>query len=397
MEYLTGDLPGTGGDLKRAPGDFRVDEIPAYAPCGNGEHVYMRIRKRGLATFEALRRIANALGIHERFLGYAGLKDARAVTTQWLSASGTTPDAVRALDLPRVEVLEVSRHTNRLRIGHLRGNRFSIVVRDAAPDAHERAARVLDVLVRRGAPNYFGEQRFGTRRNTHTFGEAMLRRDYEGFVRRFLGGDAGSEKDPRLIEARRLFDAGDLERAFEAMPVSHRAEKKCLHALIRFGDPRRACAAIPRRLRQMYVSSYQSFLFNGILARRLAELDVLREGDLAYVHRSAKVFPVQDVAREQTRCRAFEISPSGPIFGTRTTLAGGAPGALEREALAATGLEPGDFALGRGLTFKGQRRPLRIPLKEVALAPVDATSLRVDFVLPSGCFATAVMREVLKT
>ncbi|MHC4547675.1 MAG: tRNA pseudouridine(13) synthase TruD [Planctomycetota bacterium] len=396
LSYLTRDLPGTGGMLRKSVEDFRVDEIPLYHPGGEGEHLYLRVRKRGISTFEAIRRVATAIGVSEREIGYAGLKDARSVSTQWLSIRGADEERVRGIEVPRLEILQLSLHGNKLRIGHLRANRFAIVVREAARGADERAAAILDVLVSRGAPNYFGAQRFGSRGTTHLYGEAIVRRDPETFVKRILGGPPGKEKDPQMIAARQLFDDGRLQEAYEATPTRRRAEKKCLHALLRFGDPERAYFAIPRRLRQMYVSSFQSWLFNRILARRLPAIDRLLPGDIAYVHRTTRIFAVFDVAAEQPRCRAFEISPSGPLFGTRTPLAEGEVGARERELLAETGLKLEDFAVGGGMSFKGLRRSLRIPLREVVLTPLDDRSFRLEFEAPGGCFATSVLREIMK-
>jgi len=396
LPFLTAELPGTGGVLKYAPDDFRVDEIPLYTPCGEGEHLYLKIRKQGLATLEALRRIAKALNVSEREIGYAGLKDARAVTTQWISARGIALDAADAADVAGIEILEASRHTNKLRTGHLVGNRFTIVVRGVEEEALHKARAVLDVLVRRGTPNYFGEQRFGVRGEGHRCGEAILRRDYEAFVRSLIGGPPGAERDPYLIRARRLFDAGKLEKALQAMPVRRRAEKKCLHALLRFGDPERAYFAVPVRMRQLYASAYQSWLFNKVLARRVQDLDRIQEGDVAYLHRNGAVFQVVDPEAEQPRCQAFEISPSGPMFGSRTMLAESDPGRIEREIFAETGLSPEDFDVGGGLQIRGVRRALRMPLREVSLEACEKAALRIRFALPKGCYATSVMREIMK-
>jgi tRNA pseudouridine13 synthase len=396
LAYLTADLPGSGGVIRKTPEDFRVTEIPLYEASGRGEFLFLHVRKRAMGTFEAVRRLSQALRIPEREIGYAGLKDARAVTTQWVSVPVGVEERVRALNLQGLAVEDIRRHGNKLRVGHLRGNRFSIVVRNAAPGGVERAAAVLDVLLRRGAPNYFGEQRFGARGASHLYGESLLRQDYETFLKRFLGGPPTGERDPRLIASREAFEAGRLEEAYASMPMNHRSEKKCLHALLRFGDPERACLAIPKRMRQMYVSSFQSALFNRALEERISGIDRLEDGDLAFVHRSYKVFPVVDAATEQPRCTALEISPSGPIFGSRTSLPEGAPGARERALLAGAGLDLSSFEPRGGLRFDGQRRPFRTLLKEAVLAPLGKNAFRLDFVLASGSFATAVLREILK-
>ncbi len=396
LALLTPTLPGTGGELKRSPEDFRVDEVPLYLPCGEGEHLYLRVWKRGIATFEAVRRIAAALRVDERSVSYAGLKDARAITTQWICVPGEAEERAKELSVPGLSVLEAKRHTNKLRLGHLRGNRFSLVVRGAEADAVERAEAILDVLVRRGAPNYFGEQRFGTRGQGHLCGEAIVRRDYEAFVHHLVGGPPGLERDPRLHEARELFNAGRVQEAYDAMPMKHRTEKKCLHALIRFGDYERAYFSIPKRMRQMYLASFQSELFNRVLDRRIGDLDRVQQGDWAYLHRNGALFRVKDPGVEAPRCAAFEISPSGPIFGTATPPAEALPGAAEQAVLREAGMEGLDLDVGGGLRIRGERRPLRMPLREVALAELDPAGYRIEFHLPSGCFATSVMREVIK-
>ncbi|MHC4938369.1 MAG: tRNA pseudouridine(13) synthase TruD [Planctomycetota bacterium] len=396
LPYLTAELPGTGGELKQAPEDFRVDEIPLYEACGEGEHVFARLTKRGIATFEAVRRLSERLDVPERYITFAGLKDARAITRQWISVFGVTEEQLASVTAPGIELDSVRRHRNRLRVGHLRGNRFSIVVRDAAPDHPARVPAVLDVLLRRGVPNFFGEQRFGVRGDSWKYGECLLRGDLDGLLFHLLGGPPGPTLDPAVLESRRLFNEKDYKAAYEAMPIKHRIEKKALGALVRFGDKKSAARAIPKRMRQIFISSYQSWLFNRIAADRVDGIDRLEDGDMAYVHRTGRAFRVEDHEVEQPRCTAFEISPSGPIFGSRTTMPGGAPGEREKALLDSTGLTRESFRDYKGLKLKGSRRSLRIPLRDFSYEPVDETSYRVRFSLPSGSFATVVLREFMK-
>ena len=160
--------------LCRGKTDFQVDEIPAYEPSGIGDHVYFLIEKRGLATARAVRDIARALRVRPRDIGVAGLQDARGVTRQMLSLEHADPGQIEALQLPRISVLRVSRHRNKLRMGHLLGNRFTIKVRDTdlshVADLRKRA----EILVRRGVPNYYGSQRFGNRGDTWQVGRELL-------------------------------------------------------------------------------------------------------------------------------------------------------------------------------------------------------------------------------
>lgn len=152
---VTEGLPGIGGHLLE-PEDFVVDEVPAYLPEGEGEHWFVRVRKRGLTTPALVSMLARAAGVPARELGVAGRKDKHAVTTQWLSL----PAEPRPPDDPRVELLEVARHRHKLRTGHLKGNVFHLRLRGVHPEAAARLP-ALEAELRRGIPNYYGPQRFG--------------------------------------------------------------------------------------------------------------------------------------------------------------------------------------------------------------------------------------------
>src|SRR3954463_3828050 len=165
LPYLTSEFPGIGGLIKQRPEDFFVQEIPLYEPSGEGEHVYAEVQKVSLTTFDAINRIADALRMSSRDIGYAGLKDARAITRQVFSIPGTTPEALMALKIPDLAIQWAARHGNKLRIGHLKANRFAIKIRDVNPTDVVKLRPMLDELSRRGLPNYFGEQRFGRRGN----------------------------------------------------------------------------------------------------------------------------------------------------------------------------------------------------------------------------------------
>ncbi len=159
LPLLTADAPGVGGRPVE-PEDFVVEEIPAYLPCGTGDHGYARVEKRGLTTRQAVDRLCRALSVPPSSAGYAGLKDKHAVTRQWISLAGVTPDQLLALPAtPELRVLEASRHRNKLKTGHLRGNRFTIRLRELAVDgqlAHDRASAVLEQLGEIGLPNFYG-------------------------------------------------------------------------------------------------------------------------------------------------------------------------------------------------------------------------------------------------
>ena len=174
LPHVTAACPGSGGRLKVDPEDFRVDELPAYLPSGAGPHLYLHVEKRGRTTRDVVRALARALGVGEREVGYAGLKDRAAVTTQWLSFPVARDPDPAALAGDGYRVLAASRHQNKLRPGHARGNAFEVAVRGGDLAAAQRAAAAL---ARAGLPNYYGPQRFGHGGANAALGRALLAPD----------------------------------------------------------------------------------------------------------------------------------------------------------------------------------------------------------------------------
>lgn len=285
LELLT-DAPGTGGRLRTRPEDFRVEELPAYPLSGEGEHLYLHLEKTGHTTAHLLRELGTQLGVRDRDIGAAGLKDRHAVTTQWISVPAKYEARLPAFEMEGVRVLETRRHGNKLGLGHLRGNRFSVRVREAAGTA-ELATATLERLVAGGVPNYFGPQRFG------------------------LHG-LNAEEGLRVL----------------------RGES-------RLRDP---------RVRRFLTTSVQSLIFNRFLSLRLERglFDRLVTGDMAKKHDTGGVFLVEDAAAESPRAERGEVSATGTLFGRKVRPLTLDAGELEREALAAFGLTPEVFASRRG-------------------------------------------------
>jgi tRNA pseudouridine13 synthase len=232
-------------------------------------------------------------------------------------------------------VLEVARHGNKLRMGHLRGNRFVITLQGTAATDLPAAQQNLAELARRGAPNYFGEQRFGKR-------------------------------------------GANLQKGLEVLR----------------GNPRQFAARMPRRVFGLVLSAVQSEVFNRVVIARLAGLDQLLPGDLAWRHDNGAVFAVTDVAAEQARLQQFAISPSGPMPGPEMTQPTGEPAALEAAALAALEVPLQAFAKLPFRLARGERRPLRVPVQDAA-ATWSERGVQLAFTLPKGSYATSVLRELL--
>lgn len=401
---------------KRRWEDFLVEEVPAYAPSGEGDHTLFEIEKHGLATPRALGDIARALDVRPTDMGVAGLKDARAVTRQWLSVEHVPPERVLAVDLPRIRVLRAHRHRRKLRRGHLTANRFTIRLRPpeevGAPTAAEGTAAavdwsastlpvirsVFDVLERSGVPNYYGEQRFGSRGDTWAVGRALARGDAAEAVALIAGRPVDCDTGD-VLRARELFDAGDYEGAAAAWPSGFRQCVRLCRAMARRHDPARALPAVGKRMLRFYAGAYQSWLFNHVLARRIHGIDCLMAGDLAWKHDSEALFPVHAPSVEQPRADRFEISPTGPLVGRRMREPEGDAAVLEREVLDDVGLDRTELESPAMRPLGGSRRPLRFPLSELAVESGlddEGAFLELRFALPPGAYATEVLREIGK-
>lgn len=346
LPYLTHGLPGIGGEIRQRHEDFFVEEQPLYRPCGEGEHVYLMVEKRGLGTPEMVDIVATHFNIRRSAVGTAGMKDAQAVTRQIVSVHvpGRSPADFPMLQHPSLTVLWVDQHTNKLRTGHLAGNRFSIRIRGTTMASAPPALRILRELEKRGLPNYFGAQRFGAKNDNHEVGRLVL-----------------------------------------------------------LGQSRRR---LPTQKRQFMLNALQSAVFNDVLTRRVlaGTIDTLLPGDLAFKHDNGAVFAV-DAAIAQSdetlaRLRELAISPSGPMWGAKMMRAEGETDAAEIAALARVDLTPEDFASSKQSSLiPGVRRPLRVAVTDTDIEggmDEHGPYIRVAFDLPAGAYATTVLREIMK-
>jgi tRNA pseudouridine13 synthase len=305
-----------------------------------------------------------------------------------------------AMQLPDLTVQWAARHGNKLRLGHLAGNRFAIKIREVVPTDVVKLQPVIETIQRRGMPNFFGEQRFGRRNNNDALGAALIRGDNEAVLKLLLGAPDPELDDGRTTEARRAFDRRDNAEALRLFPRTSGMERRVLARLMKTHRPAAAIHAIDDKLRRLWVSALQSRVFNDVLSQRVQTIDKLMDGDLAYKHENGACFRVESAAAEQPRADAFEISPTGPLVGYRMTLPEGEPLKMEQQALAAIELSPEDFRQSGKLRTKGARRSLRVKPTDVNLAAgVDehGAHITVAFTLPSGAFATVLLRELMKS
>lgn len=398
LAYFTADLPGIGGTLKNRPEDFLVDEVPAYGPAGQGDHLYLIVEKRKRLTTDVVRYLAKHFGISPKAIGFAGLKDKHAITRQAFTVEHADAKLVDAFEDEHIKILMADWHKNKIKRGHLRGNRFVIKVRDVDPTAVLKAKPILDQLIEHGAPNFLGEQRFGYRFQNHELGRLLLLGDFQGFLDMMLGDPHESDRDI-LQQARAAYDAGNYHAAIELWPTVHRFERQAVGPLSRGASPEHAVNAIDATQRHLLVSSCQSAIFNNVLHRRLIEGNYqLLEGDLAFKHDSRAIFHVEDIEAEMPRYLAQQISPSGPMWGRKMQKPTGAALEWETQALADAQLDESHFTQGK-YTPDGSRRSMRMPVADASVSGgVDehGNFVKVAFELSRGCFATTVMREIMK-
>ncbi len=322
------------GVMRAEPEDFFVDEALCFEPDGAGEHLMIHVEKRDANTEWVARHLARALAMPVRDVAYAGMKDRHAVTRQWFSLRQPIGQDPdpASLEGEGIRVLDIVRHGRKLRRGAISLNRFRIRIREVEGDLDGLAQRVV-AIAKGGVPNYFGEQRFGR--------------------------DGGN-----LIAAQRLFSQG--------------------------------AGRLSRHKKGLYLSAARSFLFNRILASRVEEGSWDRgvAGDVMMLDGKRAVFTAEvgdDALAE--RLATLDIHPTGAMWGRGELMTTADAAEVERR-------ETEPYAAWReGLERFGldqERRSLRLPVREMAWRQIDDGDVEFSFALPSGSFATAVLRELVQ-
>lgn len=292
------------GVFKQTPEDFEVEEVPAYLPSGEGEHLFLWVEKRGVSTPDAAKRLTRHLGLPEREIFWAGLKDKQAVTRQFFCVTSKVEAAVASFVDPDVRVLSAKRHKNKLKTGHLDGNKFTLRVVSLTDAGAFRSK--FDGLVAAGVPNFFGEQRFGAAGNNAAAGKKLLLEKRRG----------GNRFERKLLLS-----------AYQSLLFNRALERR---------------------------------LAAGTFATALT-------GDVLKKHESGGEFVCADPAVDQPRMASFEVSATGPLFGPKMRKAEGEVGVAEQALLAEEGIGLEVFDEGGGETL-GARRFFRIFLREPSLA-----------------------------
>ena len=425
IEHFVSDVEGVGGRLRDSPEDFRVREVerfeaePLDADSGSYPYLVVRATLRGWDTNDFAKRLSDGLGISRERVSWAGTKDKYAVTTQLFSLRKVDAEALADVSIRDADVEPVGRTGRGLEFGDLAGNEFEIVVSD--PARPENADEIRAELASFGGgtpavPNYFGQQRFGSRRPvTHEVGLDVVRGEWEAAVRSYVANPYETEPEDTRQARREVadcFDDRDWSGALDAIPDRLGFEKAMVNSLVETGgdDPedfRTALEAVPSNLQRLFVNAAQSYAFNRILSERLSRglpFDRPVAGDVVCFAEDVDGVSLPDPDREQRvterrvetvarHCERGRAFVTAPLVGTETELGEGEPGEIEREVLADLDLAPSEFDLPGEFHSTGTRRAILVRSE----LEIEQNPLTFDFALPKGSYATVVLREFLKT
>ncbi len=331
--------------------DFVVDEIPLYEFSGEGEHLILHIRKKNLTTWEVVDMLSHHLGIKAKEIGYAGLKDKNALTKQYFSVNRQHEEKMKSFEREGVKILSTTYHNNKIRTGHLKGNRFFIRVKKVNPVAGKKIDEALKEIKKNGMPNFFGYQRFGNDGDNYKLGEAIVH--------------------------------------------GRRREKNI-------------------KLKKLLISSYQSHLFNLWLSRRieintlldnftskelsgllnLSEETIVRlqkqshpfkliEGDMMMHYPHGRMFTLEG-EEDIERFNAHGISPGGLLVGKKVKRSEGDAYTVEKE-------------FDEDVNIDGGRRYAWIFPEDVEGEYKEHEAwYEFHFTLPKGSYATVLIEEIAK-
>lgn len=331
--------------------DFVVEEIPLYEFSGSGEHLILTVRKKGLSTWQMCEEISERVGVKVRDIGYAGLKDKNAMTVQNISLPAKFAKAVENFSHPAIKILSTTRHNNKIKLGHLKGNRFFIRLKKVNKTDAQKLSSALDLIRSDGMPNYFGFQRFGREGDNYKKAKAML------------SGDAkirGKKMQNFLISALQSerFNAW-LNRRIE---ISH---------LVNGFDIKELGKALEWDKESIEIAKKQSQFFK------------LLRGDVMNHYPYGRLYYAEDPVAEAERFKARDTAPTGILSGYRSTHAKDLAGEIEQEFF-------------EDIPASGDRRYAWVfPEVESGKYIEENAHFELAFSLPKGSYATSLIEELL--
>ncbi len=411
MDFYATDAGGCGGILRSSAEDFQVDEVYPDFNYEGGRYLVLEVEKKDWDTHHLIRELSGQLRISQKRFGWAGTKDKHAVTRQRISIMNLDESELARITLPDIKIRVLGRTNRGVGLGDLLGNRFKIKIKEMnCRDLPSRLARITEEIRNLlGVPNYFGTQRFGEIRPvTHKVGEALVRGKTEEAVFTYLAMPFSDEPVATRNTRQILWDERDVRKALKTYPGYLRYELAMLNYLVeRPEDYAGSFNVLSPNLRHMFVHAYQSYIFNRILSRRMAEglpLDRAIDGDVVCFakgglpdHEKAQAVTQDNldaVNRLIDRGRAWVTLP---LFGFESSLAEGEEGRIEEEVLGEEGVTQEGFRIpdNPDLGSRGNRRTALLQVAPSVM--VDGNCAELEFFLPKGSYATVVLREYTKT
>ena len=338
--------------FKQTPRDFVVEEIPLYEFSGEGEHLILFVRKKGLSTLELIGMIARYLGIKNKEIGYAGLKDKHAMTKQYISLHKKYEESLENFSHENVKIISKTYHNNKIRIGHLKGNRFYIKLKKVNPTSAQKIDEALKNISDFGMPNFFGYQRFGNDGDNHILGEKI----------------AKGEKKERNPKIKKLLISAYQSHLFNLW-LSRRLEINTL------------------------IQNFKAQELESLLNMPLEEIKKLKEqthpfklmsGDIMEHYPNGRLFDFEGTEHDFSRYLERDISVTGLLCGKKVKTSSGLAGVIEK-----------DF--NDDINADGARRYAWVYPTDVEgrFKPVEA-QYEMNFTLPKGSYATVLIEEIAK-
>lgn len=408
IEVYASKSSGIGGIIKKSPDDFVVQEIlsdgakaqvdleKTKIPEGRGRYLVCVLVKRHWDTLLALKTIAKQLGLEQERISFAGIKDANALTAQYISISRIMPDQLLPLHIKRIRLYPLKFANEKISSLLLLGNAFKIIIREielVPSDVEERVEKIRVELEQfGGVPNFFGHQRFGTRRAiTHLVGKQIVKGDWETAAMTFLAKPSEHEHPDTKLAREELWKTRDFSRAFSSFPFRLTHERAMLAHLSKHPkDYLGAFHRLPIRLCQLFVNAYQSFLFNRFLSERIKQgkpLDRRQNGEYS-------------LQTEQQNWLAL------PVIGYDQSPSPGKQGEIEATLLEEENVTPIQFKISAmpKISAPGRLRRALVSTQDFTRTKPTKDSVTpakqqvvLDFTLDKGSYATVVLREFMKS
>jgi len=437
VEVFATKSSGIGGRIKQFVEDFSVEEIlvdgskattlpkkSQVLGSSQSRNLYLIcvLVKRGWDNFQAIRMISQQLGIRAQQIQIAGIKDAKAITAQYVTIENVTMGEIQKVKVKDVELYPVGYLRNKLSSYYLLGNYFKITIRNirhSKTAIKERTAKIVEELKEIGGfPNFFGHQRFGTTRPiTHFVGKALIQGNFKKAAMLFLAKPSVHEHPDSMQARKQLQTTQDFKEALKVFPKQLRYERLMLmHLSKKPDDYIGAFRRLPIKLRRLFPQAYQAYLFNKFLSKRIEHKIPLNKADVGdyavNVERTGlpmltmhRIASAETLAEINSAIKVGKMRLAIPLIGFKQQFSEGAQGEIEKQVLEEEGVGFGDFKIRnmQEISSRGELRTVVSPLSKFALNEILKDSCKpaqhrttMAFMLYRGSYATVVLREMMK-